>query len=436
MVSSPLFWLFAFVLLAGTLAILIPPLLRRAATADAPGDASAATAVFRDHKRQIEADFAANAITAAERDAALADLATRFGAELQQETQAARPANEHPRWIAAIVIVALVPVVAGALYFSLGNPTAMTATAPAAAAGHANLKDPAKDPQMASIVDGLAKRLQANPDDGEGWAMLGRSYRVLGRFEAAAMAYGEAAKRLPPNAIVYTEWAEAVAQSQGQSLGGLPTELLDKALAVDPGYQKALALAGSAALERNDRATAGKLWTQLRASLPPDSPNIAEVDAALKEIGVTPPPGRAAAKAPAAPAAVVAAPSPKAAPAGAAPAAAATTIEGRVEIDPKLAGKIAPTDTIFVLARDPDGSRMPLAALKLSGTDLPKTFTMSDAMAMSDATTLSKAKRIVVEARVSKSGNAMLLPGDLTGTSVPVAPGTRDIRVTIDRVAP
>lgn len=439
MVSSPLFWLFAFVLLAGTLAFLVPPLLRRAAAADAPGDASAATAVFRDHKRQIEADFAANAITAAERDAALADLATRLGSELQQDTPtSARPGSEHPRWIAAIVIVALVPVVAGALYFSLGNPTAMTAAAPAAAVGHANLKDPAKDPQMASIVDGLAKRLQANPDDGEGWAMLGRSYRVLGRFEAAAMAYGEAAKRLPPNATVYTEWAEAVAQSQGQTLGGLPTELLDKALAVDPDYQKALALAGSAALERNDRATAARLWTKLRASLPPDSPNVAEVDAALKEIGVTPPPsGAAAAKAPASPAAIVAAPSPKAAPASPPPAAAGTaTIEGRVEIDPKLAGKIAPGDTVFVLARDPDGSRMPLAALKLSGSDLPKTFSMSDAMAMSDATTISRAKRIVVEARVSKSGNAMLQPGDLTGSSAPVAPGARDVRVTIDRVVP
>lgn len=433
MVSSPLFWLFAFVLLAGTLALLVPPLLRRAAAADAPGDASAATAVFRDHKRQIEADFATNAITAEERDAALADLAARFGAELQQDTApAARAGSEHPRWIAAIVIVALVPVVAGALYFALGNPTAMTAAAPAKAGGHANLKDPAKDPQMASIVDGLAKRLQANPDDGEGWAMLGRSYRVLGRFEAAAMAYGEAAKRLPPNAIVYTEWAEAVAQAQGQTLGGLPTELLDKALAVDPDYQKALALAGSAALERNDRATAAKLWTKLRASLPPDSPNIAEVDAALKEIGVTPPPSSAVAKTPTPPAAAAVASSPKAAPG----AAAGATIEGRVEIDPKLAGKVAPGDTVFVLARDPDGSRMPLAALKLSGSELPKTFAMSDAMAMSDAATLSKAKRIVVEARVSKTGNAMLQPGDLTGTSAPVAPGARDVRVTIDRVAP
>ncbi|MFO1316577.1 MAG: c-type cytochrome biogenesis protein CcmI [Burkholderiales bacterium] len=437
MVSSPLFWLFAFALLVGTLALLVPPLLRRAAAIDAPGDESAATAVFRDHKRQIEADFAANVISAPERDAALADLAGRFGDELRQETQAARPASERPRWIAAIVIVALVPVVAGALYYSLGNPTAMSAAAPGKAGGHANMTDPANDPQMASIVDGLAKRLQANPDDGEGWAMLGRSYRVLGRFEAAAMAYGEAAKRLPPNAAVYTEWAEAVAQSQGKSLGGLPTELLDKALAADPDYQKALALAGSAALERNDRATAAKLWTKLRASLPPDNPNIAEVDAALKEIGVTPPPSSAAAvKAPAAPAAVVAAPSPKAAPAAPPAAPGAASIEGRVEIDPKLAGKIAPGDTVFVLARDPDGSRMPLAALKLTGADLPKAFSMSDAMAMSDATTISKAKRIVVEARVSKSGNAMLQPGDLTGTSAPVAPGARDVRVTIDRVVP
>ena len=436
MVSSPLFWLFAFALLIGTLAFLVPPLLRRAAAADAPADASAATAVFRDHKRQIEADFAANAITAEERDAALADLAARFGAELQQDPPpAARAAGEHPRWIAAIVIVALVPVVAGALYFSLGNPTAMSAAAPAKAGGHANMKDPAKDPQMAAIVDGLAKRLQANPDDGEGWAMLGRSYRVLGRMEAAAMAYGEAAKRLPPNAIVYTEWAEAVAQAQGQTLGGLPTELLDKALAVDPGYQKALALAGSAALERNDRATAARLWTQLRASLPPDSPNIAEVDAALKELGVTPPPPAAAAKAPAPTTSVASAP-PARGTASPPASAGASTIEGRVEIDPKLAGKVAPGDTIFVLARDPDGSRMPLAALKLSGTDLPKTFTMSDSMAMSDAAALSKAKRIVVEARVSKSGNAMLQPGDLTGTSAPVAPGARDVRVTIDRVAP
>jgi cytochrome c-type biogenesis protein CcmH len=287
---------------------------------------------------------------------------------------------------------------------------------------------------MTAIVDALAKKLQANPDDGEGWAMLGRSYRVLQRFDASAMAYAEAAKRLPPNAAVYTEWAEAVAQAQGKTLTGQPTELLDKALAVDPSYQKALALAGSAALERNDNATAAALWKRLRATLPADSPNLAEVDEALARVGVAPPP-KSAAAAPA-PAMTAKAPAPAAASAGAAGGGAAGSIEGRVEVDPKLAGKIGPGDTVFILARDPDGSRMPLAALKLTGAELPKAFALSDAMAMSEATTISKAKRIVVEARVSKSGNAIPHPGDLSGVSAPVPPGARNVRVTIDRIAP
>ena len=149
------------------------------------------------------------------------------------------------------------PVVAGGLYFLLGNPAAMTAPP-------ADAEASITDPQIAAMVDGLAKRLQANPDDGEGWALLGRSYRALGRFDAAALAYAEAAKRLPASAPLYTDWAEAVAQAQGRSLAGQPTELIDRALALDPAYPKALALGGAAAVERNDPATAVALWTRLR----------------------------------------------------------------------------------------------------------------------------------------------------------------------------
>ena len=443
MTTSPLFWLLAFALVAATLLLLVLPLLRRTNAAGAPADQAAVTSVYRDYKRQIEADYAARTITEAERDASLADLATRLGHELGQDPAANVVRSERPRWIAAMVLVACVPVIAGILYFTLGNPAAVSGAATASAESpHGS--GTGDDPKMAAIVDALAKKLQANPDDGEGWAMLGRSYRVLGRFDASAMAYAEAAKRLQPNAVVYTEWAEAVAQAQGKTLTGQPTELLDRALAVDPNYPKALALAGSAALERNDNATAAALWKRLRATLPADSPNLAEVDEALARVGVMPPAkGAAATPTPApspAPAMTAKAPAPTSAAAPAkGPAAAGgavSSIEGRVEVDPKLAGKIAPGDTVFILARDPDGSRMPLAALKLTGADLPKTFALSDSMAMSEATTISKAKRIIVEARVSKSGNAILQPGDLSGASAPVAPGARDVRVTIDRVAP
>lgn len=431
MVSSPLFWVLALVLLAGTLAALLLPLLRRSRGVDAPADQSAATAVFRDHKRQIEDDYASRAITAEERDAALADLTARFGQELTVEAPKARATSERPRWIAALVLVACLPVVAGVLYFSLGNPAAMTPPA------HGAANQPINDPQIVAMVDGLAQKLQANPEDGEGWLMLGRSYRALGRYEASALAYSEAAKRVPPSAALYTDWAEAIAQTQGRSLVGQPTELLDRALAIDPAHPKALALRGAAAMERSDAATATAMWKRLRAVLPPDSPDIAQVDAVLARLGestsATNAPGS---KGPAAPAAVAKAPAAAAGAATAAATGAAGSVEGRVEIDPKVAGKVAPGDTVFIFARDPDGPRMPLAAMKLVVGDLPKSFALTDAMAMSAAATISKAPKVVVEARVSKSGNPIAQPGDLSGTSAPVAPGARNVRVTIDRVVP
>ena len=412
MASSPLFWFLALVLVAGTLALLLVPLLRRSTVREGPADESAATAIFRDHKRQIEADHAARTIDDAERDAALAELARRFGQELAQPKAAASPASEHTRWIAALVLVACVPVAAGILYFALGNPSAMTA---AATSGPAT-SGPAGDPKIVGMVDELAKRLQKNPEDGEGWALLGRSYRVLERYDAAMVAYAEAAKRLPQNAGVYVDWAEAVAQGQGRSLAGQPTELLQRALAIEPNNAKALALAGAAAMERNDRAAATALWTRLRATLPPGSPQLAQVDAALARVGEAP-----GASAPVA---------------AAAPPARGTSVEGRVEIDPKLAKSVGPTDTVFIFARDPDGPRMPLAAMKVTGADLPRAFALTDEMAMSPAATISKAGKIVIEARVSKSGDVKAQPGDLAGVSAPVAPGARGVRVTIDRVVP
>ena len=402
MASSPLFWLIAFALVAGTLTLLVFPLLRRSAGGDAPADQSAATAVFRDHKRQIDADFAAGSITTAERDTAIEDLTARFGHELAQQTPEPSASGDRPRLIAAFVLVACVPIIAGGLYFLLGNPAAMTAPS----AAEASLSNP----QIVAMVDELAKRLQANPDDGEGWALLARSYRVLGRFDAAVLAYAEAAKRLPASAALYTDWAEAVAQAQGRSLAGQPTELVNRALALDPAYPKALALGGAAAIERNDPATAIALWTRLKALLPPDSPQVAQVDAALARLGEAP-----AAK-------------------GATPPVAAAAVEGRVELDAKLAGDVAPGDTVFIFARDPDGPRMPLAAMKIAAAELPKSFALTDAMAMSPAATISKAKKIIVEARVSKSGNVTPQPGDLAGSSAAVAPGAANVRVTIDRV--
>src|SRR5689334_15128837 len=115
MAPSPLFWLVALLLVAGILAYLVAPLLRRTTKVDAPEDVSATTAVYRDHKRQVDADFAAGVISQEERDAAIAEVTRRFGEELANAGDSATHVSERTRWIAAMALVACLPVVAGVL---------------------------------------------------------------------------------------------------------------------------------------------------------------------------------------------------------------------------------------------------------------------------------------------------------------------------------
>ncbi len=68
--------------------------------------------------------------------------------------------------------------------------------------------------------------------------------------------------------------------------------------------------------------------------------------------------------------------------------------------------------------------------------DLPMTFTLNDAMSMVPAFTMSKFSPVVIEARVSRSGDAMPASGDLEGSSQPVAVGTKGLTITIDHVVP
>ncbi len=97
---------------------------------------------------------------------------------------------------------------------------------------------------------------------------------------------------------------------------------------------------------------------------------------------------------------------------------------------------MAPGDTLFIYARNAEGSRMPLAIMRGTAGDLPKAFALTDAMAMTPAQTISLAKSVVVEARISKAGNAMPQPGDLRGASAPIAPGAANVRIVIDQVVP
>ena len=111
-------------------------------------------------------------------------------------------------------------------------------------------------------------------------------------------------------------------------------------------------------------------------------------------------------------------------------------MSGRVDLAAAFAAKVAFSDTVFIFARAAEGSRMPLAILRIPARELPKDFRLDDSMSMAPGVKLSDSPAVVVEARISKSGGALPQPGDLFGRTAPVKPGTADLRIVIDQVVP
>lgn len=415
MPTSTTFWALALALVLATLAALVVPLLRSRARREGPAPDDAAAAVYRDQKRQIDADFAAGAIGEEERAAAEAEIVARLGAELSAAPQPDAAAAGRAPWIVAIAIVAIVPAAALVAYLAVGNPQALDAGA---------ARKRMTEPEVVSMVERLAQRMKEDPSDPQGWLLLGRSWSALQRYRESADAYAEAVKRMPGNADALADWADAFAMAQGRKLAGKPTEIIGQALAADPTHPKSLALAASAAMERGDDKAAVRYWQALLAVVPPGSEDAQGIAATIAQLGGTPSPAPLTSAA--------ARPSPQ--PSAAAPAA--SRITGRVEIAPALASRIPPDATLFVYARAAQGSRMPLAILRRTARELPLEFALDDSMAMAPGATISSAREVVVEARVSASGSATAASGDLSGVSAAVAPGASGLRITIDRVVP
>jgi cytochrome c-type biogenesis protein CcmH len=124
-------------------------------------------------------------------------------------------------------------------------------------------------------------------------------------------------------------------------------------------------------------------------------------------------------------------------PAEVAPAAATgAEISGEVVLSATVKGKVSPDDTVFIFAKAAQGPKMPLAILRKQVKDLPLTFSLNDAMAMSPQMKLSSFPEVLVSARVSKGGQAMAQPGDWQGQSVPVKLGAKGVRVEISELVP
>ncbi|MDH5339781.1 MAG: tetratricopeptide repeat protein [Rubrivivax sp.] len=297
------------------------------------------------------------------------------------------------------------------------------AAAQPSGAPHALEKD-----RMDGMARTLEKRLKDNPGDAAGWAMLARTYTVLGRPADALPAYRQAESLRPDDPVLLADYADALAMTQGQRIAGEPMKLVERALKLDPDNLKALSLAGTEAFDREDWKAALAHWERLRSLAPADNPLAQQIQGGIEE-------ARRRAGLPQEAAAASPAKGGTEAPAAAA-AAGGARVGGTVSLAAPLASQAAPDDTVFIFARAAQGSRMPLAVLRRQVRDLPIQFSLDDSMAMSPAARLSTAPQVIVGARISKSGQAMPQPGDLLGETEPVAPGRLDLKIQIDRAVP
>ena len=425
------FWIFACLLSALALAVLLPALLttKKSTAPAADGAAQANLAVLRSQLTQLDAEFAAGSINHEQLALAKSEIERRALEEESAPESAVPPAKStRTAWALGLTI----PLLALGIYGFLGNVQALDP---------ANLQAKAEaEPtraQIEAMVDGLAARLEALPADKPGdpkaWEMLARSYAAMQRFPEASKAYKRALALTPNNAQLLADQADVLAMLQGQSTLGEPTRLIEQALKLEPNNLKALALAGSAAFERKDFAGATRYWTQARALAPPDSEFTSGLDRSLEEARLAS--GSVSVSASATSNAVAnTANKPVAVPVNTANAGA--SIEGKVTLALALADKVQPDDTVFIFARASEGPRMPLAILKRKASELPITFTLDDSTAMSAELKLSKFPLVIVGARVSKSGNAMPQSGDLVGQSNPVKAGGTALNLVIDKVQP
>ena len=367
-----LFWAIAAGMTAVALLFLLPPLLRqRTAAPDARVTANAA--IYREQLEELAAELQRGAVTREEFERASREVEHRIVAEHADGGGPAPAAHRQTVW-AALAVGLLLPLAVALGYWQLGEPRALNPVS-------AQQVDPN---QMEALVERLSAQLKLAAQDAEGWAVLARAQASLGRHEPAAQAYARALQLMPENRDLLVE------------------------------FIKTLALAGRTEFESKNFAGAIGYWERILPFAPQDSEFARTVTDSIAEARTLGGLGS-----PSMPSKQI--------------ASSQKALAGIVSLDASLKEKAAPQDTVFVLARPASGSRMPLAVVRTTVDRLPYQFTLDDSMAMSPNAKLSGHAKVVVVARISKSGNAAPQKGDIEGVSAAVAPGASGVRVVLSK---
>lgn len=409
------FWITAIVLVLIVLGLILPALLRPSTVAANNADAEK-RAIFRQQFAELEQDKANGVLDSTQYDTAKSELERRFLEEVG-DTAVTVAASSPDRRLAAVILVVL-PLAAGLLYYKLGSPVSISI--PAVAPNPLSQAMPDHSTMMSDLeplLASLRQKLEKNPGDGAGWALLGRSYVELKQHASAIPAYEKAVNIIKDDPQLLVDYADALAVVSGHKLEGKPEALVKQALKLDADHPKALMLAATIAFDHKDYKQAIMYWQRLQHNLPADSELLPEVEASLNEAR-----SLSGEKEPAQ--------------TSAAEVNQGSGVRGIVSISPKLIGKLDPAATVFIFARAAKGSPMPLAIVRTTVSHLPYSYHLDDGDSIMPASKLSQASEVVLMARISKTGDAKQQSGDLQGVSVAVKLDGKPVDIEINQVLP
>ncbi len=411
-----LFWILLATMVLVGLAFLAPALLRSTDLKASDRDQQNVM-IGRERLAELQADHAAGILSEAEYEQTKGELEQALLIDLEGGDEPDSPHESSRGGRATLLLSALFVVIATVtVYLYLGSPQMVDPEAMLA-----QQQSSEELPSVEEMMTALVERLKENPEDAEGWYLLGRTYMAMQDYQKAAFAFDKLNQLVSDQPSIMLALADALAMSSGGDMQGRPADLIRKAIKLAPEDQTALWLAGMVEDQSGNYPAALNHWRHLKTLITDDEESLQRVDMLIAGAEQK----------------LSASDQTDAIESAKVPASVIKAITARISLADDLATKVDPDESLFIYARAMEGPRMPLAAVRMKVRDLPATVELSDTQAMVPGMNLSRFKQVVVGARISKSGNAIAASGDLLGEVSPVeVDGDAVVELVINSILP
>ena len=332
--------------------------------------------IAKQRKLELQRDLDQDLIDREQFELALDEISTTLAVELEQ--QSIKTSNSENNTLSMLAIVLLLPI------FSIGVYQSLSTYAPT------SIATPIVDSKPLTLeqsVEKLKQHLADEPNDAKVWTMLGLSYFELDKVKESLEAYEKAYQLTPNNSKLLVEYASTLISVNDNQFSDRPVALIKQALEIDANAPDALYLAGMFAISMQDFTLAKGLWNKALSVLPVGGDDHQALLGLLDELR----------------------------------RAESGQVSNTVTVNVLLSDQILATrsaeDYLMIYVKAAKGRPMPIAIQKLKLKDFNGQIVLSDMNSVMPTKLLSEHDKVLVVARLSRTGGAMKQADDIQITS-------------------